>query len=127
MKRDTKPEDSIAEVGDTIESSVNWDIPNPFTQHKKEEGFFYYYAVDRQGIGGTVAELQTHGYEIDTSQKSAAPGHVLMRIPIAKKQARERGEKNRQRLMEAGSIGTDGKFDQPVEIGRHDAGYQGRK
>jgi hypothetical protein len=128
MKRDAKAEDSsIAEVGDTIEPGINWDIPNPFTQHKEDPAYRYYYAADRQGSGGTVTECESLGYERDPSQKSNAPGHVLMRIPMALWHRREQAQRRRQQIMQAGSVDAGGKFETPVEFSRHDAGLSQSK
>lgn len=128
MKRDTnpetKPDPSVVEVGDLVEPGVNWDVPNPFTQHSADPQYAYYYAADRPGAQG-VAYCKSIGYEVDPTQKSAAEGHVLMRMPIEKKRQREQAEKRRQRMMESDAISTEGKFDVPVEIGRHDFGEQG--
>lgn len=128
MKRETntetKPSDpAVVEVGE-VDAGINWDVPNPFTQHSADPQYAYYYAADRSGAQG-VAFCKSIGYEVDPTQKSSAEGHVLMRMPIEKKRQRERAEKRRQRMMESDAINTEGKFDIPVEMGRHDFGEQG--
>lgn len=127
MKRDTnpeaKPDPAVVEVGE-VDAGINWDIPNPFTQHAIDPQFAYYYAANRPGAQG-VEYCRSVGYEVDPTQKSAAEGHVLMRIPIEKKRKREQMEQRRMRLQQSDAISTDGKFDIPVEVGRHDMGQQG--
>jgi len=129
MKRDTstdtQQDPATVEVGE-IDSmdAVNWEVPNPFTLQNADPAYAYYHAADRKGTGG-VEHLKSLGYEVDPTQKSAAEGHVLMRLPAEKKRARERAERRRQLLQQSDAISDKGRFENPVEVGHHDFGQQG--
>jgi len=111
MKTEPKQDsDSQAEVdlGDEdIDAGMNWNAPNPFHEIEKN-GFRYYEAVDRPGVGGTVDECKALGYIVDVAEKSRASGHVLMKMPLAEYRRRQKTEQRMTKLMEGEALWPSG-------------------